>query len=164
MVLKAHYLQGDGVAQETYRAIAVAGEQAIAAGREVSGVSDLTRARLPTLPTMAWRQARSGNRAVLRAALEALPGVTVLDAPFAVTLIFDGDGAAERRDRMRAALAADRIYTAVLWPLAPPAVAGIPAAHVDLARRVLTLHCDFRYTAEDLLRVADHVRRLCIAP
>jgi hypothetical protein len=164
MVLKAHYLQGDGVAKETYRALAVGGERVIGTGCAVSGVSDLTRARLPSLPTTSWRQARIANRAVLRTALGAPAGVTVLDSPFAMTLIFEGRRAAERRDRMRAALAAERVYTAVLWPLAPAAVAGIPAAHVDLADRVLTVHCDFRYATEDMLRVADRIRLLCREP
>jgi len=161
MVLKAHYLQGHGVSKDAFRSLAVAGERAIATGRETSGVSPLTRARLAALPTTSWREARARNRAVLCTALGDVRGVTVLDAPFAVTLIFDGDGASERRNRARAALADARVYATVLWPLEAPVVAGIPAEHVDLARRVLTLHCDFRYTADDMLRVAERVRRLC---
>ena len=164
MVLKAHYLGGHGISKDAFRAIAVAGERTMATGREASGVSAFTRARLPGLPTKRWSELRARNRAVLCAALAELRGASVLDTPFAVTLIFDGHGAAERRDRARAALAEARVYAPVIWPLGAGAIAGIPEAHVDLARRVLTLHCDFRYTTDDMLKLAERVRRVCREP
>jgi hypothetical protein len=48
----------------------------------------------------------------------------------------------------------------VLWSLEERAVAGLPARHLDLSRRVLSLHCDFRYTDDDMRRVAAIVRGL----
>lgn len=163
MALKTRYLEGRRVAKAAFRALAVAGERAVGAGDAPSGVSGYTRAALPALPTARWRRARSGNRAALRAALGDLPGVSVLDTPFAVTLVFHGTGADERRDRARAALADARVYAAVLWPLESAAVGGIPAEHADLARRLLTLQCDFRYTRRDMMVVAERVRRICAA-
>lgn len=161
MVLKAHYLRGHEVGKDAFRALAVAGERGLGSGGEISGVSAFTRARLPTLATTRCHAARARNRAVLCEALGRVRGAAVLDTPFAVTLVFDGPGAAARRDRVRAALADTRVYAAVLWPLEPAAVAGIPAAHAELARRVLTLHCDFRYAPGDMLMVAERVRRVC---
>ena len=83
----------------------------------------------------------------------------MLDAPFAATLLFDS---AQLRERVRTALIAERIYAAVLWPLEAPVVTGIPAEHVELSRRLLTLHCDFRYNLHDMARVAVQVKALCL--
>jgi hypothetical protein len=84
-----------------------------------------------------------------------LAGMTLLEAPYAATLVFDRR---MDRDKMRAALIAARIYPAVLWSLDDPVVDGIPEADVDLARRIVSIHCDYRYTPSDMVRVADVIR------
>jgi hypothetical protein len=160
MILKRLYLDGGTIVKDDFRRLAVAGEHAIALG-DISGICDFSAARLASLPSRAWREARLRNHAAFVAALGELDGVAMLPGAFAATLVFER---AEDRERVRAALVEQRIYPAVLWSLETPAVSGIPVEHVELSRRVLSLHCDFRYTPDDLRRVAQAVRRVTERP
>lgn len=156
MTLKRHYLDGGPVRKKEMRALAIDGEREIGQG-EISGVSSFTRCRLPTLPAGPWREARATNLRAFRTALGELPGAIVLEAPFAATLLFDQG---QVRDQVREALIAARIYPAVLWPLEGPGIEGIPSNHVDLGRRILSIHCDYRYDPADMARVAAEIRRV----
>ena len=155
MVLKRLYLSGSAVAKDDFRNLAARGEAQIADGG-ISGMSPFSRARIGSFPVDAWRKARAANLEAFRTALGDLPGVAVLDAPFAATLIFDRPS---RREEVRRTLIEARIYPAILWSLDELAIEGIPADHVRLGRRVLSLHCDQRYGPEDMIRVAEHVRK-----
>jgi hypothetical protein len=155
MVLKRRYLAGLPVDKESFRAQAVHGEEHIADGGP-SGIAPLSRAMLPSLPLLAWRQRRRANHEALVAELGALRGVRVLPSaagtvPFALTLVFED---ATRRDDVKRALVLARVYPAILWPLDDPKIDGIPPEHVALARRIMSVHCDQRYTPADMQRVA----------
>jgi hypothetical protein len=155
MVLKLEYLRGADVNKAEFRRLAVSGEAALDhAG--ISGISGFSRARIDSLPALEWRATKARNLAVLSAELRDLPRARLLDAPFAATLVFDEPGL---RDAVRQALIGASIYPAVLWPLTSPSVAGLPPNHVELSRRILSLHCDFRYGPEDMAWVASAVRR-----
>jgi hypothetical protein len=156
MLLKRHFLDGHAVDKKAYRALAGVGELGIGTG-EISGMTPFSRERLPSMPARAWRDGRARGLAAFRAALGEVSGARLLEAPFAATLLFDTPALHER---VRRALAGRRIYPAVLWSLESPAVHGVPERHVDLSRRVLSLHCDFRYGADDMRRVAAAVRSL----
>jgi hypothetical protein len=154
MGLKRRYLEGRSVEKASFRAAALASEGTIGTGA-ISGISALSRARLPTLPARAWRERRERNLGAFRAAFGKTPGVRLLEAPFTATLRFDS---AEQRDRVRRSLIASRIYPAVLWPLETSAAHPIPSRHVELAKRLFSIHCDFRYDERDMERVAGAVR------
>jgi hypothetical protein len=156
MTLKLSYLSGHAVAKDDYRRLAVDGEERIGHGA-VSGISGFSRARLPTFPVREWNEQRAANLRAFREALGEAPGIELLHAPFAATLVFDS---ADLRDRAVTALIAARIYPAILWPLDECVVEGIPDRHVDLSRRILTLHGDHRYQPSDMARVAEAVRKL----
>jgi len=155
MAWKRQYLEGLPIEKETFRSRALAAEAVFGSG-EISGITPLSRERLPALPAGAWRQRRARNLAAFRAALGDRPGVRLLDAPFAATLLFDS---AARREQVRTALITTRVYPAVLWPLADILQPGVPAAHCELSERLLSLHCDFRYSERDMERVAEAVHR-----
>jgi hypothetical protein len=154
MALKMHYLAGQPIAREEIRRLAKRGEDAIGCDLP-SGITPFSRSRLATLPAAPWRAARATNLAAFIEALGEVPEVRVLDASFAATLVFS-----ERsmRDRVRDALVAARIYPAVLWSLDDPVIPGITAGDVDLAHRILSIHCDYRYTPSDMVRVASVIR------
>jgi hypothetical protein len=158
MILKLHYLAGHETDKSGFRALAIQSERAIGAGA-VSGISAFSRSRLPSLPTAEWRKARARNLQVFRSEIGDLPQITLLDAPFAAILIFDDRA---RRELVRERLIAARIYPSVLWSLDDPAVAGIPETHVDLSRRILSIHCDYRYTPDDMVRVASELRKAVV--
>lgn len=173
MHLKNLYLAGHRVEKDAFRALARAGEQCIAAG-EVSAMPVWTAELLKTFPVRQWRERRGRNFALLHAGLAVLDGISVLipsgdggddtwppaqGVPFSCVLVFDTP---ERREAVRRALIARRVYPAVLWPLEAPALPGIPPAAVDLSRRTLSLNCDMRYTADDMEEVGAIVRECAI--
>ncbi len=161
MVLKARYLAGQAVDKDAFRARAVSGAERISEGPP-SGIAPVSRAMLPSFPVRAWREQRRENHETLLRALGTLCNVRV-SAPvpgavaFALTLVFDTPN---QRDAVRRALIAARVYPAVLWPLDDPQIGDIPTEHVDLARRLLSIHCDQRYVATDMLRVAEILKPL----
>jgi hypothetical protein len=155
MTLKLHYLSGQEVAKASFRELAIDGEQAIGADA-MSGISPFSRSRLTTFPTARWREVRARNLQVLQDKTGDLPLVRLLDVSFAATLIFDEEAL---RERVRERLIAARIYPSVLWPLDDPFVEGIPESHVDLSRRILSIHCDQRYSVDDMVRVASELRK-----
>ncbi len=158
MALKARYLDGEAVDKTSYRALALGGEAEIATG-PVSGMTSETAADVMSFPWERWRERRRENAMFLSARLRHLPGLRVLQpravacVPFAVVLATDDE---DRRARLRARLIDHRVYPAVLWPL-DEAVVPVPEDAVRLSRRVLGLHCDFRYDVGDLATVADRV-------
>lgn len=161
MVLKARYLAGDPVDKSAFREQAASGAIHIADGSP-SGISPVSRAMLATFPVRSWRQARRRNYRALLRALGPIRKGHVIEPPrgavaFALTLVLN---TADEREDVRRALIEERVYPAVLWSLDEPEMAGIPAEHVDLASRVLSIHCDHRYTAADMIRVAEIAKPL----
>lgn len=158
MVLKTAYLAGAAIPKDAFRAHALAGEAAIAEGPS-SAPLPLTRTILGAFPVDDWRARRAANHAAFAAALGSASGVQVLApqpgaTPYTVTLVFETPAL---RERARMALIQARIYPAILWSLEHPAVSIAPDM-LDLSRRILSLHCDLRYTASDMERVAAAVR------
>lgn len=160
MLLKRYYLDGHAVAKDEFRQLSAEGEKHIAGG-ETSGASPLSTSVLPILPISRWREVRERNGRAFREALGKLPWVEMLEWPrtepgFALTLLTDTSA---RRESLRRHLIEHRIYPAVLWSLEEP-ITSLPPASVDLSRRILSLHCDHRYSVTDLERVAQVVRNL----
>lgn len=164
MLLKGLYIDGFPVEKTAFRQLATTGEEILAAG-PVSGMPEWTRALLPLFPITLWREKRRTNHAFLCAELSDVACLSVLrpssdlgSCPFAVAVVFDSS---QRGARVRNALIAADIYPAALWSLDCPEVEGIPKEHVDLARRMLLIHCDARYDEDDLCRVAATIREAC---
>lgn len=159
MLLKALYLAGGAIEKAAFRTLAAAGEQRIATG-EPSAIDPVSTAVLGRLDIGTWRAARRRNHLHLSTRLADVPHVAVLptdnpqSCPFSTILIVD---TAERRDAIRSFLIARDVYPAVLWPLGDASI-PLPAESVALSRRVLSLHCDGRYTIADMDRVAELVR------
>ena len=156
MRLKGHYLAGELVSKSDFRALAADGEASIASG-PISGVYPETRVRLATMPLHAWRARRGANHARLVNALKGIVGVRALigsegSCPFSVFLVFD---TTSLRDRVRRALIEARVYPAILWPMAPCILPGVPKTHQALGDTSLSVHCDMRYDKDDMERIAD---------
>jgi dTDP-4-amino-4,6-dideoxygalactose transaminase len=62
-----------------------------------------------------------------------------------------------QRDAVRSALITGRIYPAILWALDEPARPLDHPEAKDLAERVLSVHVDHRYDADDMTRIASVV-------
>ena len=161
MALKSRYLDGGDVEKETFRHFGTMGEARIAAG-DPSGMPPHTQALLGTFPAHSWRTRRQENHARLTSRLRDLPDLRVLEpedaacAPFMVVVVTP-DG--EAREALRRILVESRVYPAVLWNLESPEVDDVRPLDLDLSRRMLAIHCDGRYDAADMDRVAEIVAR-----
>jgi hypothetical protein len=160
MVLKSLYLAGHNVTKDDFRKLTLAGEAQIASG-PISGMPLHTRAILDALPVEEWREGRSANHAHLVRALADLDEVSVATSrangsvPFSVMLICSTPA---RREHVKKRMLEARVYPAVLWPLHECVVDGVTEEDRDLAQRILSVHCDFRYAEADLDRVASVIR------
>lgn len=164
MLLKDSYLRGENLEKKVFRLLAVEGEKGIGMGLP-SGMSTWSRDLMENLPLAAWREQRKENHLRLSALLAGLPGARVLESqkddqgcPYLVVMIFDHP---EGRETLKRELVSNRIYPGTHWSLDKPAIDGIPANHLDLSRRILTIHCDMRYGEKDLDRVASTIRTTC---
>jgi len=159
MTLKSRYLEGGDVEKDLFRRFLVSGEGEIAAG-DVSSMPRHTRALLAGFPADDWRARRLANYQRLadrlkdQADLEVLAPKGDSAVPFMVVIV---TRTASLRNGLRSGLVESRIYSAVLWSLEQPEVEGIRTEDVDLSQRMLAVHCDARYTPEDMDLVADQI-------
>ncbi len=159
MMLKRMYLAGHPVSKQHFRTLAIEAEAALVGATAMSRVS----AELwPRLPLSRWRSVRGSNAAAFREALGEVPGVRMLgepasaQPPLSAMLAFDDPA---HRTLVRAAMIERCIYPAILWDLDhTPVRRGIRAEDRQRSRTLLSVHCDARYGAADMARVAACVR------
>jgi len=164
MILKAMYLDGHPVEKADYRALALRGERGLAAAG-TSAMSDVARAVLRSFPAESWRRTRAENYGLLHSLVAGVAGVgwaRVLEpaagagVPFSFVVVTDS---AERRERVRLRLIERSVFPAVLWPLERTLLPVGDEAR-GLSRRLLSIHCDGRYGADDMHRVGDLLVRV----
>lgn len=157
MALKRAYLAGSPVEKPLVRALELESEARLLDGAPAP-ISGWSRALMALLPFETLAGARCRNHEALRAALAGCPAITLLGpaepaAPCVAVLQLAEPGL---RDALRARLAEQRIYAAVLWPIPEPESAD-PRA-LDFSRSTLCLQIDGRYSPDDMTRVASAVR------
>ncbi|NCG20322.1 MAG: hypothetical protein GWP91_15040 [Rhodobacterales bacterium] len=160
MALKSEYLAGGADCKSVYRALAIAGEERMCA-HEVSGMSAYSESLMASFPVSAWRRIRVANRQTLRDAIGEIPGVTSLGGPHSadvMSFILMCRTQTER-DALRSHLMQNRIYAAILWNLDVESPVEISPESCSFGRRMLSIHCDMRYSRNDMMRVGDVVRR-----
>lgn len=157
MMLKAMYLSGLPVDKEHYRSLALRGERALSYPA-ISAMTDVSRGVVDSYPLVDWWQRRRDNHSQLAQALgtrswgqvlKPAPGAVPFSFPFVVDT-------SERRERMRTRLIGADIYPTVHWPL-EQTVVPVGSEARDISRRLLSIHCDGRYDADDMARVAEEL-------
>jgi hypothetical protein len=161
MALKRAYLLGSTVLKETYRELESGAEQAFLEGI-AAPISEISRLMLQHFPVAAARAARGTNFAIFRQALAEDPRLTVLgpahqEAP-AVAVVRVSE--VKLRDELRARLAEEGIYTAILWPVPENGASWHTEEDAEFAASTLAVHVDSRYRPEDMERVAEQMRSL----
>ena len=161
MRLKDLFLKGIIIDKSEYRTLSTSGEANLC-GRNVSAISEWTAQKLGEFPVFEWRKARKRNHQALLEALLTLLRVQVIRSsiesdivPFSFILLFKS---AECREFVRLRLIRASIFPAIFWSLEEPAIQGIPEEYVEASKRMLSLHCDMRYSTHDMHRVAEYVR------
>lgn len=159
MHLKSLYLRGHDVDKASFRKLSALSERAIGMGPP-SAVPEPDRQMLSLFPIERWRMRRQSNHRQLVDLLGELDGVVVLkqrddeSVPFSAVLITSTQ---QLREDLLVGLVRQGIYPAVLWSLEEAVVPGQHRKDLDLSRRLLSIHCDWRYTSDDIEQVADAI-------
>lgn len=163
--LKRVYLEGGSIEKAWFRSLFERGEELVDSRCSIAGMTDWARAMLVAFPVIAWRRERSCNWRYLRSRLLEVTNLEILappeafeDVPFTVVCLAPDQAS---RAMVVRELVSRSVYSTVLWPIAETtSLPGIPASTIELSERVFTLHCDARYSAEDLERVSLNVQEV----
>lgn len=162
MLLKRLYLAGHPVDKATFRRLALSGESRMVASR-LSGITGWSMSLLSTFPIDLWREQRRANHQLLGRELASVPWLKVLQpdessmCPFSLIILCDSQ---KRRNRVREGLIESAIYPATLWALDQPVIAGIGPNYSDFSKKMLSIHCDMRYSKDEMEYVAQVIRRI----
>ena len=150
MRMKARYLAGEDVEKATFRAGFVDTEEYFDRA-DVCALDRESSEYLKSFDIRGWYNKKYENWELLRDIKKE--GVKVIRPedlgcyPFSLVLLFDSS---DERDRVRRELIAHQIYPAILWT--------IPHCPADgevftFSRGMLSIHCDARYTKEEILQM-----------
>lgn len=158
MLLKSLYLSfGDPGVKDTYLYLFNKGEKSFGF-HSTRSISPLSRVLLSRFSWSIWRSQRLANFQFLTGRLQASKHMDVLKpssgdiCPFAVIITFRY---ASARDRVFKSLNDRNIYPAVLWPLDASDRSWSDKRSFDWSQRMLSIHCDGRYSINDMERVSD---------
>ena len=147
MKLKARYLAGENVEKASFRAGYVDTEPFFDTA-PVCALDEGSKEYLRSFDIQDWYKRKRENWEILRDIKKE--GVRVLGLenygcyPFSLVLVFDFQ---TDRDRVRKALIEHQIYPAILWNVPAPTEDEI----FKFSRGMLSIHCDARYTKEDIV-------------
>ena len=147
MKLKARYLAGENVEKAAFRAGYVNTEPYFDTA-PVSALDEGSKEYLHSFDIQDWYKRKRENWEILRDIKKE--GVRVLGFdnygcyPFSLVLVIDFQ---TDRDRIRKALIEHQIYPAILWNIPTPTDSEL----YKFSRGMLSIHCDARYTREDIV-------------
>lgn len=146
MKLKARYLAGEAVDKAEFRKRYVETEDYFDHA-QVCALDKASQEYLNTFDIRKWYDKKRENwdlmKDIKKKSVRVVIPESVGSYPLSLVLLFDGS---EERDRVRKALIDHQIYPAVLWDV--PDTASNEAK--SFSRSMLSVHCDGRYTADDI--------------
>ncbi len=157
MLLKTAYLADGTPKKSAYLDLFRRAEMVFDTG-PICTASPVARHLLNTFTWKAWRNTRHTNHAWLATRMIENPGWLTLQPPVQVGVPFAFIGTVPSRairDQVRQHLIEQSIYPAILWDLDLKTHSFTNAEAVHHAGRMLSIHCDGRYTEIDLARVGD---------
>lgn len=146
MRLKARYLAGEPIEKASFRAGYVDTEEYFDTA-PICALDRTCQKYLRTFDIRAWYNRKRENWELLsnihKDGIRVFRPETMGCYPFSLVLQFDNP---DERDRVRKELIAHQIYPAILWNIPAPASREV----VSFSRCMLSVHCDARYTADDI--------------
>lgn len=152
MALKAQYLH-DGGDKETFRRKFIATEEGLDGINRIAAIDDESRRILQNLDVAKWNEQKQKNWQVTCRLLERLEvvGRNEASAPFSIIIRMPDKQA---RDRFRRYLIETLIYPATLWNIPE----DVPFARCkDFGERMLSIHCDARYSEQDIQQMCEEI-------
>lgn len=147
MKLKARYLAGVKVEKAAFRAGYVDTEPFFDTA-PVCALDECSWEYLHSFDIQDWYKKKRDNWEILsgirKEGLKVLGFENYGCYPFSLVLVFDSQ---TDRDRVRKALIEHQIYPAILWNIPAPTEGEI----FEFSRGMLSIHCDARYSREDIL-------------
>lgn len=165
MLLKQIYLNGGSINKAEFREKAIVGEEEIGGECGISGISELSRYFLSILSITQLSQRRLDNFQTFKElASDSVKAFIeqgqLKQGCYPFSLVFRFKNRAQR-DGVRKALIQEHVYPAIFWDL-PSELKD--DSGLDFSSTMLSIPCDFRYTAEDMQRLAkilDHAISTC---
>lgn len=149
MKLKARYLAGENVEKAAFRAGFVDTEEYFDRA-DVCDIDSQSREYLTQFVVRDWYNKKRENWELLRDIKKDGIRVVLPECrgcyPFSLVLLFDSF---EERNRVRKELIERQIYPAILWNIPEPKDGDV----FKFSRGMLSIHCDARYTKEDILQM-----------
>lgn len=159
MIIKAYYLDGLIDGKHQYLDLFREGEDRIS-GKMVSDLLPISKSILKYFDVKKWRSKRLNNYIFMLNALENNDSFDILKplgkgaCPFSFIAVFDNNAV---REKVRKNLISSNIYSAVLWRI-DTASKKMSRKNRDLSERMLSIHCDGRYSMNDLSKVLDVIK------
>lgn len=125
---------------------------------DISAISHTSKEIVESIDIDEWNRRKKDNWSILFKHLVPAPNYHILDVedetekPFSLVLLFVSQF---HRDRVMRALISMNVYPAVLWRIPD----GNDRRAVDFGNRILSIHCDARYTSEQMLDLADIINK-----
>ncbi|ABW28824.1 hypothetical protein [Acaryochloris marina] len=155
MLLKQIYLNGGSINKAEFREKAITGEEEIGGECGISGISELSRYFLSILSITQISQRRLDNfqtfNELASDSVKAYIEQSQLKQgcyPFSLVFRFKNRA---QRESIRMALIQEHVYPAIFWDLPTDLKDG---QGLEFSSTMLSIPCDFRYTAEDMQRLA----------
>ena len=162
MLLKTIYLAGGISDKMKYLALYDQAKERLAEStvdnnNDTTAISAVSKAILNIFPWRSWRTQRLENYRYLRQKLIHSGNMGILECqgigscPFMLTLQFSSR---QKRDMVKEGLIERSIYPAIIWRLDGKNCNWAGKRAVELSGRILSIHCDGRYSLGDMDRVA----------
>mgnify|MGYP002525373210 CR=1 FL=1 len=146
MKLKARYLAGEAVEKVEFRKGYVETEEYFDHA-QVCALDKASQDYLKRFDIRSWYNQKRENWELLKDIkndrVQVISPESMGCYPFSLVLLFD---IPEERERVRRELIEHQIYPAVLWNVPDTASCEVKS----FSRRMLSIHCDARYTADDI--------------
>lgn len=163
MLLKAIYLLNMPVDKELFRSFIIKGEKQLGT-TDISDITEFSKKQIFKIPVNLIRQRKNQNRLSLSKQIKNLNSFQILEpaqsensCPFSVILCFNS---ARIRKIFLDSLTQNRIYPAILWPVKRELINDLPSSNSDFSEKMLSIHCDFRYSNQDMNRVGETIIKI----
>lgn len=158
MELKSEYLEGNLNSKEFFLSELRMTEENFGY-IPIAPISDVAKEIVKSLDIVKWFEIKKTNWYKLREYFSENDSFKVMlpetedEIPFSLVLLFNKQ---EERDRARHGLITNEVYPAILWNIPDD---SHPEA-IDISNRILSIHCDARYTLKDMSKLANKIKSL----